>query len=216
MNNNSSSGTQHLASDGTFGDEEAGEQNQAGQHSHRTPPSIIQLTQPDQAVSGTAGVDRFVFHSLAEKGAVISHFTVGQDYLRFAGHDVDTGRLSLTAHPGDATSTDVIVDAGTATAHTLATLTGVKATDVASLIHNTGSAATEDTAESDTADTTGGSGTSVDGANDSPQTGGSADPATTGATGNSAAGTSTNSDSTAAAETSTASVATPKYSLTEI
>jgi hypothetical protein len=130
------------------------------------PPSVIHLTQSAEDVSGTAGADRFVFHSLALHDEVIGNFTVGQDRLNFVGHHFDTARLSLVADATDPTSTDVIVDAGKAGEHTLATLQGVQTTDLSSLLHKAGASTPAGTVAPGTMDTAGSNeatGSTVDG-----------------------------------------------------
>ena len=99
-----------------------------------TPPNQIAVTASNQTVAGTTAADLFVFSSSTQSGDVISGFALGTDRIAIAGLGRDLGsHLSLVAG-ADGTSTSLVVDAGTSTAHTLVTLAGVVTSDLGALL----------------------------------------------------------------------------------
>jgi hypothetical protein len=99
----------------------------------QTETKEVKVEKSGAAANGSVGTDLFVFRSLAQHDDTINHFTLGQDHISFKGHGVDASRLSLVAS-SDGSSTNIVVDASTDHAHTLATLDGVHATDLSAVL----------------------------------------------------------------------------------
>jgi hypothetical protein len=100
-------------------------------------PAPVQITTSNATITATTSADTFVVTALTLTGDTIVGFTLGQDRLALVD-GLDPARLSLTKD-SDGTSTDVVVDAGAASAHTLVKLAGVLTTDLdAIFLHHGG------------------------------------------------------------------------------
>lgn len=119
----------------------------------RAGANLLQVSSSNTTVAATGGRDVIVVASPSLANTTVTGFTLGQDILRI--EDAAAVLAGLTARvtlapDADGSSTDVVIDAGTAAMHTIAVLKGVLTSDVALVLGDTHPAALALTASNQT------------------------------------------------------------------